>query len=129
MNDYNIRTTDYPGLISLGVLMGAITVKDNIVTATNGGHWDYIGPIYKPTGATTVVNGVITPVMASVKNLSGVEYVHVNLRTPLSLGQIANDMATAHPEIAAGLANLGSYFVLGSDGNAGAPVSPYRVYL
>lgn len=130
MNDYCIRTTaaDYPELLQIGAALGAITVdEDGIVSAVDGA-WDYIGTIYEPTGTFTTYEGVEVPDTAPILAPDNTEYIHINLRTPLSLKVVAMELAEAHPEVAAGLANLGKYFMVDGEGNATTPATPARVW-
>ena len=129
-NIYYIRTiaADYPAMIEIGKVLGAITEADGIITATNGGCWDFIGPIHVPTGETTQTEMGPQPVMAPLLDPDGNEYIHVNLITPISLKETAIALAAAHPEVAEGLSNLGKYFLLDADGNARLPTNPHRVF-
>lgn len=131
MNVYYIRTiaAHYDEMIALGKLLGAIAeTDDGIIYATQGGCWDYIGPIHVPTGATVDTEFGPQPVMAPLLDPDGNEYIHVNLITPISLKETALQMAVDHPEIADGLANLGQYFLLDAEGNARLPTNPHRVF-
>ena len=115
MNIYYIRTVaeDYPQLIALGKLLGAIIEVDGAIYAPFG-QWDYIGPIVKDG--------------SSLKDGQGREYIHANIATPVSLRATAVALAATNPDVAAGLANLSKYFLLDGQGNATAPAIPYRVF-
>ena len=118
MNDYYLRCieTDVPTLLALGVLLGALSITDGVVSAP-GGAIDIIG--HKPdylTGETLC-------------DSSGVPYWHANLRTPLNLRSVAEEIATAHPEVAAGLSDLGRFFVVDVGGVVVPPQFPQRVFL
>jgi len=93
-----------------------------------GGCWDYIGPIYVPTGEVIETDFGPQPVMTPRTDAQGREYIHVNLITPVNLKEAAQALAAAHPEVAAGLANLSKYFLVDADGNAVAPNMPHRVF-
>ena len=130
MNTYYLRCveSDYQQLIQLGVLLGALQVTNGVVTATGSGCYDYIGPIYKPTGETVETESGPQPVMAIHCDSDGNIYIHVNLITPVNLRNVAEALAISRPEIAAGLSNLSRYFVVDADGNATAPAQPHRVF-
>lgn len=117
MNDYFIRVTqdDYPRLIALGKMLGAITEQDGVIVATQCGAWDYIGPICDAQEVP-------------LRSPEGEEYVHINLRTPLALRAVALTLAKASPEIAAGLSQLDQFFLVDADGLARAPAVPHRVF-
>ena len=117
MNDYYLRCipADYDRMIAIGVALGAITVEEGVVTPTQGGVWDYIGEIVEND--------------APVSDANGVPYIHINLRTPIALGETAQQMAQEHPEVAEGLSELGRFFLLDAEGNARAPSAPMRVFL
>ena len=130
-NIYYIRTiaTDYPAMIAIGKVLGAIAeTEDGTITATQGGCWDYIGPIHVPTGETTQTEDGPVPVMAPLLDAQGNEYIHVNLSTPVNLRETAEALAATHPEVADGLANLGRYFLLDAQGNARLPTNPHRIF-
>lgn len=130
MNKYYIRTiaTDYPAMIAIGKVLGAITETDGTITATQGGCWDYIGQINVPTGETTETEMGPQPVTAPLLDTDGNEYIHVNLITPIALKATAMALAAEHPEAAAGLADLGRYFLLDANGDARLPTNPHRVF-
>jgi predicted LPLAT superfamily acyltransferase len=130
MNTYFIRTVadDYPQLIAIGVLLGAIVEVEGQIQAV-GGAWDYIGPICEPRGDYVLDEwGGECEVFAAKCDPQGREYIHINIITPINLREAAVAMATAHPEVAEGLANLGKFFLLDAEGNARAPDQPYRVF-
>jgi hypothetical protein len=126
MSDYFIRTsqTDYPTLIALGKMLGAIEEVDGQIVATEGGAWDYIGPILRPTGVMLEGGPEMKPVMAP----DGQPFVHVNIRTPISLRARAVELAVNNPALAAGLASLPKYFIVDQNGNATLPADPVRVW-
>lgn len=129
MQTYYLRTiaADYEQMLQLGVTLGAIQINDEVISAP-GGCWDYIGPIHTPTGETVQTDFGPQPVMTPRTDAQGNEYIHVNLITPVNLKEAAQALAVAHPEVAAGLANLGKYFLVDAEGNAVAPVQPHRVF-
>ena len=129
MNTYYLRTisADYEQMIALGVTIGAIQITDEVISAP-GGCWDYIGPIHAPTGEVIETDFGPQPVMTPRTDADSNEYIHVNLITPVNLKEAAQALAAAHPEVAAGLANLGKYFLVDADGNAVAPAQPHRVF-
>ena len=129
MNTYYLRTipADYDTMLQLGVTLGAIQITDDGIHAP-GGCWDFIGPIYVPTGETVQTDFGPQPVMTPRVDAQGNEYIHVNLITPVNLKEAAEAQATAHPEVAAGLANLGKYFLVDANGDAVAPAQPHRVF-
>lgn len=130
MNTYYLRTisADYPAMIAIGKVLGAITETDGIITATQGGCWDFIGPIHVPTGETVDTELGPMPVMAPLLDTDGNEYIHANLITPISLKETAVALAAEHPEVAEGLAELGRYFLLDANGDARLPTNPHRVF-
>ena len=131
MNNYYIRCkqSDWSELLALGEKLGAVQVTDDGVFATNGGAWDFIGEIHKPTGVTlTDAEGNQYPEMAPVPDPDGNPYWHANLITPLALGELAISMQGDNPDIAAALAELGRFFLLDAEGNARLPTSPHRVW-
>ena len=130
MNTYYLRTiaAHYDEMIAIGKVLGAITEVEGIITATQGGCWDYIGPIHVPTGETTETEMGPQPVMTPLLDPDGNEYIHVNLITPIALKATAMALAAEHPEAAAGLADLGRYFLLDANGDARLPTNPHRVF-
>lgn len=131
MFDYFIRVSpqDRDQMIDLGVKLGALTVdKDGRVSAP-GGAWDWIGPVYRPTGEmVTDERGLEWPQTAPVLDPDGEPYLHANLRTPIHLGRKAREMAATDPAIGAALAQQGKWFVTDADGQASAPKQPARVW-
>lgn len=121
---YYLRTipADYEQMIAIGKTLGAIVEIDGVISAPNG-CWDYIGPIYRRAGGTDD-----EPVMESLKDADGNEYIHINLATPVDLAEAAAELAAEHPEVADGLANLGKYFLLDAEGNTVPPANPHRVF-
>ena len=146
MNKYYIRTipSDWSTLLKLGEKLGAIVlnyeteqqtdedgnvttinVGEPTISATQGGAWDFIGEIYKPTGE---LDSEGNPIMTAVKNPEGIAYWHANLITPLALGELASQTQGTDEETAQGLANLTKFFLLDEQGNARAPAEPARVF-
>lgn len=131
MNNYYIRCKqiDWPELLAIGEKLGAVKVTEDGVFATNGGAWDYIGEIHKPTGVMlTDADGNQYPEMAPVLDPEGVPYWHANLITPLALGELAISMQGDNPDIAKALAELSRFFLLDAEGNARLPTQPIRVW-
>lgn len=128
-NKYFIRTiaADYPVMIALGKALGALAEFEGTIYAP-GGTWDPIGPIHKPTGEMVDTPMGPQPVLTPLVDGDGNEYIHANILTPVNLKETAVAMAAAHPEIAAGLADLGKFFLLDAEGNARAPTNPHRVF-
>lgn len=131
MNDYYIRCRAaevaqlYALALSLGVLSQA---KDGSysIAAPHTGAWDEVGPINRPTGDVDAQGHAIT---SPLLDDAGAPYWHANLRINASLADIAHAKAATSPAIAAGLANLARWFVVGVDGKATAPKQPERVWL
>lgn len=131
MNIYYIRTisADYPAMIAIGKVLGAIAeTEDGRIYATQGGCWDFIGPIHAPTGETVETEFGPVPVTTPLLDPDDNEYIHVNLVTPISLKDAATALAAEHREVSEGLANLGKYFLLDGEGNARLPTDPHRVF-
>ena len=117
--------SDYPALLGLAVAMGVITVNGSIVTPADGVTWDYIG--YKRVGSPPAEGHLDTRPILS--NAQGNKYVHINVRTPFSVGEAAMSAAQARPEIAAALGDPSRFFVTNPDGTAKDPEFPMRVFL
>jgi hypothetical protein len=130
MNQYALRTTPdlWTTLIINGITLGAIQQdEDGNVSATQGGAWDYIGEIHQPTGATDEEGA---PITAPITDEQGTPYLHANLKTPLDLLKVAQQMASQDQAIADGLANLSSFFIINPNtGKARLPNSPVRTWL
>lgn len=137
-NKYYIRciAEDWNTLLHLGEKLGAIALHyetdeegnptgEPTVSATQGGAWDYIGPIFEPTGE---LDSEGNEVMTSIKDEQGNEYLHANLITPIALGETALNMQGADKDVAERLANLAKFFLLDERGNARAPSNPVRVF-
>lgn len=132
MNTYFLRCkqADVQTLIALGITLGALVQHPGengqpaTITATHGGHWDVIGPIYRPTGE---LDDEGMPLTAPMLDDDGNPWWHANLTTPVDLGAVAAAMATEHPEIAEGLADLSRFFVVDEENRPKAPAQPYRV--
>ena len=119
MYDNALRCTeaDYPVLLAMGTAMGAVSVDGlgNIIPAA-GVEWDYIG--YKPIGGGQFL-----------EDGQGNKYVHINIRTPFSVGQAAAQLALIYPEIGSALSNPGRFFIVDGTGEAVLPEVPMRVFL
>ena len=119
---------DLPDLIAMGELLGALARRPDGTIYAPGGTWDPIGAIPVPTGETVQTEIGPMPVMVPRKDAQGRELWHGTLSTPVNLRKVAQALAAERPEIAAGLANLGKFFVVDEAGNAVAPANPYRVF-
>lgn len=137
-NKYYIRciAEDWNTLLHLGEKLGAIAlhyetdeegnpIGEPTVSATQGGAWDYLGPIFEPTGE---LDSEGNEVMASIKDEQGNEYLHANLITPVALGETALNMQGTDEEVAQALSHLNKFFLLDEQGNARAPSAPVRVF-
>ncbi len=107
---------DYPALLGLAEAMGVIELQGQTVVPAPNIVWDYIGYKYKEDGTILM-------------NAQGKKYVHVNVRTPFSVGQAAAQAAAVSPEIAAALGDPSRFFVTNPDGTAKDPEVPMRSFL
>lgn len=98
------------------------------IYATQGGCWDYIGPIHVPTGETTQTEMGPVPVMTPLVDPDGNEYIHVNLITPVDLITTAAELASENQAVADWFANLDRYFMLDGNGHPAVPSNPHRVF-
>lgn len=116
---------DYPALLTLACAMGVITLDGETVVPAPGITWDYIG--YKYVGEPPEEGQVDTrPILSDAQ---GHKYVHINVRTPFSVGQVAAQVAASNPDIAAALGDPARFFVTDGSGNAVDPQFPMRVFL
>jgi hypothetical protein len=105
--------SDLPILIGMAQTLGALN-SDGIAEA--GVLWDYIG--YKNLeGGGVLEDG------------NGNKYVHINVRTPFSVGQRAIELSAGNPAIGAALADSARFFVIDAQGNAVLPEFPIRCIL
>ena len=127
MVDNALRCTeeDYPSLVGLAVAMGVITVDGQTINPADGITWDYIG--YKRVGEPPAEGQPDTRQI--LKNAQGKKYVHINVRTPFSVGEMAMTAAASNPTIAAALGDPSRFFVTNPDGSAKDPEFPMRVFL
>jgi len=116
---------DYPALLGLAQAMGVISMDGQTVIPADGVTWDYIG--YKPSGPAPEEGQPDTRDV--LKNAQGKKYVHINVRTPFSIGQAAAEAAAVNPDIAAALGDPSRFFVTDAQGNPIDPVVPMRVFL
>lgn len=118
MIDYYLRCrmSDFPNMLGLGRALGVIKYVDGIITPVGQGVWDEIGWKYQEVGGEPA-GGRDDP------------YMHVNFRTEHNLRELAQALAAAKPEIAAGLSQLSRYFITDAEGQAAAPEFPLRVFL
>jgi hypothetical protein len=123
MIDYYLRTTEplWPVLLDLGVRLGAIKLDEDGKPYAVSGAFDFIGPIYEPTG--DVIDE--QPVMEPLRSPSGDIYWHANLRTDLDLREL--QAASDDAEITS--ADLSMFFVADETGELKAPDHPRRVFL
>jgi len=108
--------SDYPTLVALAQMMGVITIVDGKIIEAQGSTWDYIGHKIIEDGAI-------------LRAPNGEPYVHVNVRTPFSIGAAAVEAASQSPEIAAALGDPSRFFVTDGQGNAVDPQFPIRMFL
>jgi hypothetical protein len=94
--------------------------------ATEGGAWDFIGPIHRPTGE---VDDEGVPLTEPLTDPEGNVYWHANLLTPIDLRARAEALAAERPEVAAALADVARFFPVDENGQPRAPSNPYRVFL
>jgi hypothetical protein len=113
---------DYPALVNLAKAMGVLDENGNAVA---GITWDYIG--YKYVGTPPGEGETDTRTILS--NAQGKKYVHINVRTPFSVGQAAAEAAAVNPAIAVALGDPSRFFVTDSNGLPVDPVVPMRVFL
>jgi hypothetical protein len=127
MVDNALRCTenDYPALLGLAQAMGVITLDGSTVIPADGILWDHIG--YKYVGDAPLEGEPDTRTILS--NPQGHKYIHINVRTPFSVGEAAMAAAAASPEIAAALGDPSRFFVTNPDGTAKDPEFPMRVFL
>ena len=114
--------SDYPTVLMLGYALGVLDQDGNPV---QGVAWDYIG--YKRVGEPPAEGQADTRPILDDGN--GNKYVHVNVRTPFSVGARAAELAVGNPAIAGALSETGRFFVVDGEGNSVLPVAPMRVFL
>ena len=134
-HDYYVRAlpSDWPTLIALGEKLGVLSVYTDetgaeTVSAKGPGCWDFIGVLYKPTGKVIKTKEGPVDEMAPVADGSGTPFWHANLRTTVSLGQVAREMAQTDAEVAAALSSLDRFFLLDAEGNPREPSQPSRTW-
>lgn len=122
--DYFIRCkeADKPKLLTLAEQL-------QILRKVDGQHqvlapewaWVPIGPIYRDDGAGNLVLS---------KAPDGATWWHANLRITMDLMPHAQAVyaASPTPELAAGLASIGSYFFVDANGRATRPADPAVVF-
>jgi hypothetical protein len=116
---------DYPLLLGLAQKLGAISIIDGKVVPAEGVVWDYIG--HKLYGDAPAEGKKDTRVILA--DAKGNKYVHINVRTPFSVGGAAAVLAGGDPEIAGALADAKRLFVTHEDGSVKDPDQPVRVFL
>lgn len=126
MYDYYLRCKegDIEQLIQLATILGVIEIVDGLVQAKDGGMWDYIG--YKFVGEAPAEG---EPDLRTIAGIEGENFIHINVRTPINVKEVATALATENPAIAAGLAQIPRFFIVDAEGNATAPEYPLRVWL
>lgn len=124
MNTYYLRCrqSHYATLVARGIRMGAIAEEGGKIFPVGPGAWDYLGLKYAP-----VAEG--EPLGAPAGGTAD-PYVHVNFRTTKDLRELAVVAAEAGDEdIATGMEEIASYFIVDAEGNAVPPEFPMRVFL
>lgn len=126
MNEYALRCTEdkYPELLQLASMLSVLDITGEPFEK-NGGIWDYIG--YKVIPGTHD-EGVITPA-EFLKDATGKKYIHVNVRTPINVREVAESLAITNPEMAMALSKVSDYFVTDTEGQAKLPEFPVRIFL
>lgn len=117
MNTYFLRcrSSDLPTLLTLLLELGALIERpasDDVpsaLEAAQGGHWEPIGPIERPTGE---VGEEGTELTAPMRDADGEAWWHANLTTPMDLG--------ASEE-------LRRFYSADENGHPKAPARPHRV--
>lgn len=127
MNDYYLRCieSDFAELAYMAELLGVVKTVDGQLHATGGGIWDYIG--YKYAGPIPAEGEEDTRTV--VADQDGVPYIHINVRTPINVREVATAMATENPAIAQALSQIPRFFITDAEGNATTPEFPLRVFL
>lgn len=138
MTDYFLRckVSDLPTLYTLAQALGVLN-EDNQPAHTST-VWDELGQLHKPTGTTRTVtstyevDGVTLTETVDIEDVAlvcapdGELYHHINLRFDGNLAEIAQGLGG---DVAAiGLANLGRWFVVDSEGRATRPAAPACVF-
>lgn len=127
MKTYALRCieADLPQLIANADLLG-VTGRDEggNVIEKNGGMWDYIG--YKLEGEPPAEGQPDTRGYAQDAN--GNKYVHINVRTPVNVAEVAAALAVQYPQIAEGLSQLGRFFITDENGETTWPLYPIRTF-
>ena len=126
MNNYALRCTEdkYVKLVQLATLLGVVTTTDGIIIEKNGGCWDYVG--YKLVGDVPLEGEEDTRLPLS---LNGKKFVHINVRTPVNVREVAEELAINNPELATALSKIPDYFITDINGDAILPEFPLRVFL
>lgn len=119
--------SDKAELLALGVLLQVLQESEGKHHATAGDFVE-IGYVYRPTGETVLVDGIETEITSPVIDMGGNKYWHANLRTTIDIEARALALAETYPELAAGLADRGKYFVVNAQGETVAPSNPALVW-
>lgn len=127
MPQYALRCleTDYNQLLQNAKILGAIDIVDGKPVPVDGTTWIELG--YKRIGEPPLEGEPDTRPFTT--GAGGVKYVHINASTEFDIGDKAAELAAAYPEIAAGLSQLGKFFILNADGKASWPEDPMCVFL
>jgi hypothetical protein len=126
---YYIRAIeqDWPLVESLAIALG-ITQRTEAGELVGQG-WVYIGPVYKPTGETTIdpETGITVELTAPVRDEGGNLYLHANVVMDGSLRDLAESKAATNAELADALLMIPRFFVTDSSGQPRSPANPARV--
>lgn len=117
--------SDYPVLLGLAQALGVITVDGEEIIPCPQCEWAYIG--YKLNGEPPAEGEPDT--RQHVKDANGHKYVHINVRTPFSVGEAAAVLAQGSPEVAAALSQVDRFFITDAQGVPVMPEFPMRVFL
>lgn len=127
MNEYALRCIEdnYTKLIQLATILGVVDIVDGVVIEKNGGIWDYVG--YKYIGEIPLEGE--QDFRTILADTNGNNYVHINVRTPVNVREVAEALSLENPEIAGALSQIPEYFITDAEGNATLPAFPLRVFM
>lgn len=137
MFDYSFRCleTDYPEFekfcLSLGLIEKVKGENGEVIQATNGGAWDYIGTAYDEQSGREELSAekIVVKVDQTKLGDKGVPYIYINLRTKHNLEQKSVEVAKTDSKVATQLLSLNKFFVTDAEGKYVAPEKPLRVFL